>query len=323
MKPIINLMLGTACNRNCSYCMQPRQGSNGKVDIDSFLDKLIPYLKAHYPNGLQTIEYWGGEPLLYFEYIKKIQAALQQEKIYIDRRPRIITNGTLATQDFVDFCNDQDLLVNLSWHDGSIEKDKLILLLQIKHFYISNVITHQHLDLEEDRQAWEYIGNTLGRYVSWQLYPVHCTDHCSRDAYFTEEDIDWFFTNLKEKLKTDDLFYKYILKHFYYYYVYKKIDILEPKCYGQRKLSLDLYGNRYYCHHIMIPENIAYNIFSKSIPIVNEKPYDRWFKTKECQDCPNLQQCLGSCYLSNAHNIECYWFKSAYKFCKENYEVQN
>ena len=93
MKPIINLMLGTACNRNCSYCMQPRQGSNGKVDIDSFLDKLIPYLKAHYPNGLQTIEYWGGEPLLYFEYIKKIQAAFKQMEIqknaYLQNLPRL------------------------------------------------------------------------------------------------------------------------------------------------------------------------------------------------------------------------------------------
>ena len=316
-------MLGTACNRNCSYCMQPRQGSNGKVDIDSFLEKLIPYLKAHYPNGLQTVEYWGGEPLLYLEYIKKIQSALLKNKIALERSPRIITNGTLVAKGFVDFFNNQNILVNLSWHDGSISDDKLILLLQIKNFYISNVITHQHLDLEEDRLAWERIGNELGRYVSWQLYPVHCTDHCSKESYFTKEDIDWFFANFKEKLSTNSLFYKYILKHFYYYYVKKSLGFLEPKCYGKRKISIDLYGNRYYCHHVMIPENIAYNIFSKQIPILNKKPYDFYFSSKECQACINLEQCLGGCYLSNCHDVECYWFKSAYQFCKENYAVQN
>ena len=293
IKPIINLMLGTACNRSCEYCMQPRQGSNGKVDIQEFLNKLIPYIKAHYPNGLKTIEYWGGEPLLYFDYIKEIQFALSFNDITLERRPRIITNGTLTSQEFVDF------------------------------FYISNVISHQHLDLEEDRLAWERIGDSLGRYVSWQLYPVHCTDHCHSSFYLTKEDVDFFFSNLKEKLKTNSFFYKYILKHFYYYYYAKTIDILEPKCYGQRKISIDLYGNRYYCHHIMLPSNIAYNIFSKSIPIIQEMSYDKYFITKECQACPCLQQCLGSCYLSNCHSIECYWFKSAHQFVKTYYEVQN
>lgn len=323
IKPILNLMLGTACNRSCEYCMQPRQGSNGKVDIQEFLSKLIIYIKAHYPNGLKTIEYWGGEPLLYFEYIKEIQSALSSNDIILERQPRIITNGTLVTQEFVNFCNEQNILVNLSWHDGSISDEKLLLLLQIKNFYISNVITHQHLELEEDRLAWERIGDELGRYVSWQLYPVHCTDHCHSSFYLTHEDVDFFFSTLKERLKTNSFFYKYILKHFYYYYAAKTIDILEPKCYGQRKISIDLYGNRYYCHHIMLPSNIAYNIFSKSIPIIQEMPYDKYFITKECQACPCLQQCLGSCYLSNCHPVECYWFKSAHQFVKTYYEVQN
>ena len=113
-------MLGTACNKHCSYCMQPRQGSNGKVDIDSFTNKLISYLKAHHPQGITTIEYWGGEPLLYFDYIKQIQFSLEANKVPIERMPRIITNGTLVNKDFVDFCNAHNILVNLSWHDGSI-----------------------------------------------------------------------------------------------------------------------------------------------------------------------------------------------------------
>ena len=69
----------------------------------------------------------------------------------------------------------------------------------------------------------------------------------------------------------------------------------------------------------MIPSNIAYNIFSNSIPIIKDNSYSKYFTSKECQSCKNLEQCLGSCYLSNKHEIECYWFKSAYKFCKENY----
>lgn len=326
VKPVINLLLGTACNKHCSYCMQPRHGSNGKIDINFFIKEFISYIKAHYPNGIKTIEYWGGEPLLYLDYIKAIQYAITKYDISIDRSPRIITNGTLVNDDFASFCNKSDILVNLSWHDGLISDSNLKSLLKIRKVYISSVITHQHVDLVEDEAVWNRIIK-LGRCISWQVYPVHCTSHCSDACYLNMSDIDLFFNLLDSNLqKNTSLFYKYILKHLYGYYVNKSTDVIEPKCYGKRKLSIDLLGNRYFCHHIMEPSNISYNIFENSISdkrILPIQSYDRWFNTQECQSCPILEQCLGGCYLSNRHSIECYWFKKAYTFCKDKYEVQN
>lgn len=320
IKPVLNLMLGTACNKHCSYCMQPRHGSNGKVDINQFIDKLFAYMKAHHPNGFYTIEYWGGEPLLYFDYIEAVQEAFCQ---YLDRAPRIVTNGTLIDQKFIDFCNKHRILVNLSWHDGSISDEQLIKFLQIEHAYITSVITHQHLDLEKDYTAWNRVVN-LGRYLSWQVYPVHCTDHCIEDAYLTKEDVDQYFAYLKTKLDSTDIFFKYILKHLYNTYVQHRVAAIEPKCYGSRNLSIDLHGNRYYCHHVMESSNIAYNIFDK-IPIVsNINPVSKYFSTKECQSCELLHLCLGSCYLSKRHDVECYWVKKAHQFCIEHKDaIQN
>ena len=62
--------------------MQPRHGSNGKVDVDEFLAKFFVYTKAHHPSGYKYVEYWGGEPLLYFEYIKAIQAFLKEHNFF-------------------------------------------------------------------------------------------------------------------------------------------------------------------------------------------------------------------------------------------------
>lgn len=326
IKPVLNLMLGTACNKHCSYCMQPRHGSNGKIDIDQFIEKLISYLKVHCPNGLYTIEYWGGEPLLYFDYIKSIQEALVSNSIYIERKPRIVTNGTLIHQDFIDFCNQYDILVNLSWHDGSITDEQLIKFLQINNIYVTSVITHQHLTLESDYTGWSRIAD-LGRIVKWQVYPVHCTDHCSKDSYLTIEDINCYFKYLARSiLPNKDLstFNKYILNHLYVTYIKHKAITVEPKCYGARNLSIDLHGNRYYCHHVMEASNIAYNIFD-AIPIINANDsVAKYFSSKECQSCELLPTCLGSCYLSNRHQEECYWVKRAYRFCKEfEDEIQN
>lgn len=315
IKPVLNVMLGTACNKHCAYCMQPRHGNNKKADVDQFLEKFIPYLKAHYPQGLYSIEYWGGEPLLYLNALEKIHKAITAE-LTIDRSARIVTNGSLASKEFVDFANEYNCLVNLSWHDGMLLDEQLALLLQIRQFYVTSVITHSHLSLAEDHEAWQRLCK-LGRYVKWQVYPVHCTDNCHQDEYLTKEDVDQYFAYLKDEvISSQSPFHKYILKHLYQTYVKHEAASIEPKCYGQRSLSIDLYGNRYYCHHIMTNSNIAYNIFDKMPVLRNENITDRFFKTDKCQSCQHLKHCLGNCYLSNAHDVECYWVHSAYDFCQ-------
>lgn len=326
IEPALNLMLGTACNKRCSYCMQPRHGSNGKVDVDEFLAKFFIYTKAHHPSGYKYVEYWGGEPLLYFEYIKTIQAFLKEHNFFANGcRSRIITNGTLINDEFVQFCNDNEILVNLSWHDGMLSDDQLVKFLQIKRIYITSVITHSHISLERDHAAWSRVRD-LGRVVKWQVYPVHCTDNCSVNEYLTKDDVDAYFSKLAQHVNANDAFYKYILKHLYSTYVSYKAAAIEPKCYGNRALSIDLHGNRYHCHHIMQKENIAYNIFgnNKANLAKSSIEYDKFFKTSKCQSCPHLDYCLGGCYLSNKHEVECYWVHSAYNFCiKYKDAIQN
>lgn len=318
IKPVLNLMLGTACNKKCAYCMQPRHGSNGKIDINLFINKLLSYIMAHHPNGLQTIEYWGGEPLLYLEYIKAIQNAIVDANICLNRNPRIVTNGTLISSEFIDFCNQHNILVNLSWHDGSLSNAQLLKFFQINRVYITSVITHTHLNLEQDYAAWLRLKELSDQCIPWQVYPVHCTDHCLESEYLTKDDVDSYFSYLKTKLSSTDFFYKYILNHLYNTYVNHKAICIEPKCYGQRTLSIDLHGNRYFCHHIMESSNISYNIFDKHIPIAKINLTDKYFSTSTCQSCPHLAHCLGNCYLSNQHDVECYWVKKAYNFCIEN-----
>lgn len=321
IEPALNLMLGTACNKHCSYCMQPKHGSNGKVDINEFLAKFFIYTKAHHPNGYKYVEYWGGEPLLYFDAIKSIHLFLKEHKLFANNsRARIITNGSLISDEFVQFCNDNDILVNLSWHDGMLSDDQLIKFLQINRIYVTSVITHTHLSLDSDYAAWTRLCS-LGRVIKWQVYPVHCTDNCAESEYLTKKDVDTYFRHLSTLLSSNEAFYKYILKHLYSTYVEHKAILVEPKCYGNRSLSVDLHGNRYHCHHIMQKENIAYNIFNSSCESTSAIRFDKFFNTDRCQQCNHLSSCLGGCYLSNRHDVECYWVHSAYNFCVEHKDV--
>lgn len=111
---VLKIQLGLTCNYSCSYCSQAHQVADQSVtnlaDARKFLANLN-WLTA----APERIEFWGGEPLLYWKKIVVLVEALKQ------RFPRaemlIITNGSLMTQDKIDFIEKHDINVAVS-HDG-------------------------------------------------------------------------------------------------------------------------------------------------------------------------------------------------------------
>lgn len=114
----LKIQLGMSCNYSCSYCSQrfverPEQGNPEKVD------GLIEKLRANfdlpaYGNGLR-VEFWGGEPLVYWKTMRplaeKLRALLPKAQF------SIITNGSLLTRDIVDWLDAYGFGVSIS-HDG-------------------------------------------------------------------------------------------------------------------------------------------------------------------------------------------------------------
>ena len=104
------LHIAHTCNLNCEYCFASQGKYHGERALMSFevgkqaIDFLI---KNSGKRHNLEVDFFGGEPLVNFEVVKKIVAyAREQEKIH-DKNFRftLTTNGMLLDDDVIDFAN--------------------------------------------------------------------------------------------------------------------------------------------------------------------------------------------------------------------------
>ena len=96
---VVTIFTTTNCNARCYYCFE-----NGIKQFDmsqEVADKTIEFIKNFYPNKNLTIMWFGGEPLLRFDTIKYI--TLKLKDLGYELKTHITTNGSLVTQEMVDF----------------------------------------------------------------------------------------------------------------------------------------------------------------------------------------------------------------------------
>lgn len=111
----LRIVLGHACNFRCKYCSQQhaKKAEVTEENIVNFLrlcDEKLDY------SQLRLIQFWGGEPLLYWDPIRRFI------KEFKARRPEVgfsmVTNGSLITDEVVkDILDVEDFGFILS-HDG-------------------------------------------------------------------------------------------------------------------------------------------------------------------------------------------------------------
>lgn len=105
----------------CKYCVadQGVYKSNNRestINIET-LGTVITKLIAKYPEGIQYIQFFGGEPLLVFDKIvevhKVINGIFRKAKIDLPQYS-IVTNGTLINDVVAEFINDNKIRVTIS-----------------------------------------------------------------------------------------------------------------------------------------------------------------------------------------------------------------
>lgn len=112
---VLKIQLGMQCNYTCSYCNQASEAGAGTVtrtaDADAFLQGLDTWLEG----SPERIEFWGGEPLLYFAKLKRLVPALRER--FPTARLSIVTNGSLLDEEILGFVERFDIHISVS-HDG-------------------------------------------------------------------------------------------------------------------------------------------------------------------------------------------------------------
>lgn len=119
------LVISQACNLACKYCyaQQGGYGENQKLMTFDTLKKAIYRALELYPEGIRRIQFFGGEPLLNFELMKKgIEWIITHfENINLEIPSfTIVTNGTLITPEIHSFFNKYKVNVTVSI-DGNKE----------------------------------------------------------------------------------------------------------------------------------------------------------------------------------------------------------
>ena len=117
---LLKIQLGLSCNYSCEYCSQKfveRMPETTKKDIDTFMEKLN-VLEFSEEKGLK-IEFWGGEPLVYWKTLKPLVDAMNDKFADWKKKPlySMITNGSILTDEIIDWLMMNNFSVSIS-HDG-------------------------------------------------------------------------------------------------------------------------------------------------------------------------------------------------------------
>lgn len=162
------LLIALDCNLRCEYCFAGKGDygkgrtlmtyETGKQAIDFLIQK-----SANRRN--LEIDFFGGEPLMNFDVVKQIvEYGREQEKLH-DKNIRftITTNGTLLTDDKIDFINEQMYNVVLSVDGRPCVNDRMRKTVNGKGSYTYFIDKYKKLVEKRGDKEW-YVRGTYTKY---------------------------------------------------------------------------------------------------------------------------------------------------------------
>jgi len=327
----IRLSLGQACNYSCVYCSQkeignPEERPVRKGAVDSFINSVESFIDT---SKLQSIELWGGEPLLYWNDIVKIIQYFDNKNITF----LITTNGSLLNQKHVDFFSSikSSVRVVLS-HDANyqriqrgedvFEKASVCNAVQAIDsmyprvtFQTNTVITKNNIDFLDINNFFKNIFKQLNlknAALGFELGRAFEVKNWNESLVIQDEHLDVLRKNLNtyfkmhiEQLSGVDhgLIKVDLFEHEYFHFgvggLARSIAVRDPLAQSTtcgadntEVLSMDIFGNIKLCPHTGSDYNYGSVSNLKGVRILS---IDTNRAETHCKDCHNLRICKSSC----------------------------
>ena len=336
---ILKIQLGLSCNYSCDYCSQKfveRPPETSKKDIDAFINKLN-VLEFDEKDGLK-IEFWGGEPLVYWKTLKPLAEALCDKFSTWERKPilSVITNGSLLTREICSWLYYMGFYVGIS-HDGPnqivrgpdpfVDPDKKKILMEfykvmkLQNRISFNVMMNRRNTSRRDIYDW-FVDFTEDKNVvigEGSMIDAYDEDGANNSlgtldehfAYRRMSFLDIYHTdgkiNFDGTLSKIDDFTRSLLSHKESSYVGQKCGMDD-----ESTIAVDLMGNIVTCQNVSVMEtskngesHLGGNL--ADYENVKLKSVTHWMNRPNCSDCPVLHLCKGSCmYLDGKYwDITC------------------
>lgn len=330
---LLKIQMGLSCNYSCDYCSQKfveRAPQTSAKDVEAFLEKLN-VLKFDPEAGLK-IEFWGGEPLVYWKTLKPLAEALREKFSDWKNQPQfsMITNGSILTDEIIDWLMMMNFSVSIS-HDGpgqsvrgpdpfdDPEKKELILGFYRMMSRLKRGISFNSMlsAKNKSRKAiYEWFVNLTGNedivLGEGGIVDAYDEDGITNSLQTLKEHFEFrqlsfsdiFSTNGKigfmSQINKIDDFTRAVLSH-------SDAKYLGQKCgmENEHVLAVDLSGNVITCQNVSAVEtskngepHLAGNLTDYDNVSITTATH--WSNRDNCSSCPVLHLCKGSCmFLEN------------------------
>lgn len=322
------LHIAHACNLSCRYCFAGEGEYQGDRSLMSYEvgKKALDFLVANSGSRRNLeVDFFGGEPLLNFDVVKKLVAygrSIEEEK---DKHFRftLTTNGVLLDDDIIEFANKEmdNIVLSIdgrkSVHDymrpfkdgrGSFDEilpkfKKVAETRNQQKYYVRGTFTHHNLDFVEDVLLLADEG-----FEQISVEPVVADP--SEEYAFREEDIpiikEGYDRLAKEMLKRKKEgrgfnFFHYMIDLSGGPCVYKRLSGCGS---GTEYLAVTPWGDLYPCHQFVGKEEFCLGNVDDGIvktEIRDEFKLCNVYAKEECKNCFAKFYCSGGC-AANAYN---------------------
>lgn len=328
----IFIILGNACNFQCTYCLQhDKRTEQVPITVNS---RLIEFLieKARTNTRKATITFFGGEPLLYKSAIREIVGAIEPA---MDKyRLNIITNGLLIDGEWVEYCNEHNFTVTISWDGYNVKETRGRDILAENWENISRLnricilgtcstknyikdfldacrpydIAFRKLHERRPNIFMEALNNkchNCGEIAKYDLARVERESRELVDIFGSDDFLSPYYESARMTMKR-------------VYTRLKSMSVGEHTTCGNgyNVVNVDVNGNLYFCHndsHVIAHISDTPELIAKKV-----KEADRFSKYINglCKDCEIRTVCRGFCPLLDDETKKetyCGWRKAMYR----------
>lgn len=315
------------CNLRCKYCFASQGDFKGDRSLMTFETgkKALDFLLQNSGNRRNLeVDFFGGEPLMNFDLVKKLVAYGREEEKKYDKHFRftITTNGVLLNDEIEEFINENMDNVVLSIdgrkeindemrpttngkgsYDIIVPKFKeLIDKRGDKDYFIRGTFTNENLDFSEDLKDFYSQG-----FKKTSIEPV-VTDE--RESYaIREEHLDKIL-NEYEKMSKDYIEIRKKDKDFSFFHFI--IDLSQGPCIvkrtvgcgaGSEYVAITPQGEIYPCHQFVGEEDFLLGNVDEGIKNTDLRDTFKNSNVYTNEDCPTCwarYYCSGGCH-ANAY----------------------
>lgn len=313
----LKIQLGMSCNYTCSYCNQASEVGAVTVtktaDADEFLEELDGWLQG----SPDRIEFWGGEPFLYFAKLRKLVPVLRER--FPAANFTIVSNGSLIDEEILEFIERFDIFVAIS-HDGPGQHlrgpdpfDDPQRAQWLREFWrrrggsrrraaFNFVITPANADIQATRR-WlaERVGDEDLLVDTEGIVSVYDEQTLGGPGRWSVADYERLRTSIREGFATGEALEVRDLAHRARDFIESLRTQRPSSALGQKcgmddanQLAVDLKGNVMTCQNTGAQGKHRIGHVS-AMDQVRLDTATHWSLRESCRHCPVLQLCKGSC----------------------------